>query len=613
MFLKEAKASYYLFGWHCKEEKDPLFAKDRSHAEIIQGIFMSLKQSGVDDIAKSWLKAKDPTHLCLHGALYDVVWDQRNKPTTVPADKYAEILRNKELPAISVGTTPIDALITYCSSRKDKESDDLIKRLEEDILLIDALLHARDDGVEGQREAKDIAYNWNFTRSQGAIHYFIAGEDSEGQAMKPDENTTKALRTLNEYQSLLDACRKGAQQYRWEIFSWWWKYVTDVINKSDESINRWYQDNIRAVTDKLDQLNSRIEVLDKRVTKLIDDGKAKEGYLHGVKSGTDPFYYRPRDPTVLVGAIDHGWPCDFNLDIEVRLPAQTVNSDGKIPIPDGLSDLSNLVKTKFANVGALKYAENLFREFYALVPSKTRAPDAPLDKGQAYPQFHDKKSLIKDSKLWRDRWEDRQPWFPLYAEWEVEYTHVPPKLWQLDQQASRLSDSKKARYGIPADDNIPLWEKMKDGNPQPVDDIRTLSGRVLILPQPSFSLKAKVNQLFSDTPPSILEPIIKKEKRTELSENIDRLSFLSAPLAGLTEGLLTLSQGTHIKPENKYVENGMQRTSAVGAAIFEDPGLTQDVIEMIQNNSALTPYASMSDFSALDFCPFKPVTHGQIR
>ncbi|KAM0266930.1 hypothetical protein ACHAPA_006499 [Fusarium lateritium] len=611
MFLKEAKASYYLFGWHRDEQKDPLWATGRSHAERIQGIFMSLKQSGIDETTNSWLKAEDPTHLCLHGALYDVQWDHKNKPTTVPADKYAEALRNKELPAISVGTSPIDALITYCSSRSDKESDELIKRLEEDILSIDSLLHARDDGVEGQREAKDIAYNWSFNRSQGGIHYFIAGEESEGDPIKPDPKSSAALRTLNEHQSLLDACRKGAQQYRWDIFSLWWKYVTDVTNKTDRDVNSEFEVKVKIISDKLVRLNSRIDVLDGLVKKLIKDGKAEGGSLQGVKTGTDPFYYRPRDPTVLVGAIDHGWPSDFNDDIEVRIPAQTVKAEGAVP--KGLSDLVGLIGTKFAGTGALKDAEKLCQEFWALVPNKKKDPDTSLDKGQAYPQFHDKRSLIKDNKLWRDRWEDRQPWFPLYAEWEVEYTHVPFKEWQLDQQASRLSDSKKARYGIPTDDGIPLWQKMQEGKPQPVDDIRTLSGRVLILPQPSFSLKAKVKQLFADTPPSILKPIIDCEKQEELSQNIDRLSFLSAPLAGLSEGLLTLSQGTHIKPENKYIENGIQRTSAVGAAVFENAGLSKKIIEMIQNNSALTPYSSMSDFMDSDFCPFKPVTHGQFR
>ena len=49
---------------------------------------------------------------------------------------------------------------------------------------------------------------------------------------------------------------------------------------------------------------------------------------------------------------------------------------------------------------------------------------------------------------WRDRWSDRQPWFPLYVEWEVEYTHIPIDYWILTEQAARLSDNKLVRYEI---------------------------------------------------------------------------------------------------------------------------------------------------------------------
>jgi hypothetical protein len=80
----------------------------------------------------------------------------------------------------------------------------------------------------------------------------------------------------------------------------------------------------------------------------------------------------------------------------------------------------------------------------------------------------------------------------------VEYTHIPWEYWSLDEQAARLSDNKQVRYGV---QEQPLYEKLKGQE----HDTHILSGRVLILPQPSFSLAAKVQQLFSDTPPQILE------------------------------------------------------------------------------------------------------------
>ncbi|KAF4481688.1 cell surface receptor IPT TIG domain containing protein [Fusarium agapanthi] len=531
---------------------------------------MALQESGIGDVTKSWLGSKDPARICLHGALYDVHWDHDNKPATVPADVFSKTLRSNELPAGSVGTTPIDALITFCSFRSDKEQN---------------------DGVEGQREAKDISYNWSFNRSKGGIHYFIAGEEEQGQPTKPEPGSIDALRTLNEHQSLLDACRKGAEQYPWDMFSLWWKYVTDVTNKTDDYVNHQYQAKVKTISDRLGELNMRVDILDAKITVMKEEGQAEGGPLQGVKNGTDPFFYRARDPTVLLGGVDSGWPIDFNDSVNVRIPPQTVSPS--TTIPSNLSDLVALIASKFPGQKTLKNA----------------AGDLPV--GQVYPQFHDKLSPTSDNSLWRDRWEDLQPWFPLYAEWEIEYTHVPFQFWQLDQQASRVSDSKKTRYGVPADDGTPLWEKMKLGKPQPIDEARILSGRVLILPQPSFSLNAKVRQLFADTPPQILKESIPPEKQTRLTDNINQLSFLSAPLAGLTEGLLTLSQGTHIKPDNKFVKDGQQLSSAIAAATYPSAGFSAETIAKIQNNSALTPYASVSDFSVTDFFPFKPATHGQ--
>lgn len=156
----------------------------------------------------------------------------------------------------------------------------------------------------------------------------------------------------------------------------------------------------------------------------------------------------------------------------------------------------------------------------------------------------------------------------------------------------------------------PLYEEL---GPAETHDTRILSGRVLILPQPSFSLAAKVGQLFSGTPPEILDQYLKLEDRQVLLNGISQLSYLSSPLFGLTEGLLTLAQGTHIKPENKIVGPDGELITAIKAVQFDDAGLTKENIELIAGNSGLTPFAAMAKFPDTRYCPFKPVTHGQFR
>ncbi|KAI1819781.1 hypothetical protein F4861DRAFT_111375 [Xylaria intraflava] len=592
-YLDKATASYYLFGWHSDKSSDPLWdeSKRYTHAERLEAMFMTLVDSGIPEETNTWLKSSDPARLCLHGAMYDVKWDHENKPASVPADKFAQQVQDQKVPSVSVGTSPMDSLIAYCTAREGHE-EGLIARLEEDILAIDSLLHARDDGVEGQREAKDTVYNWNFSRSKGGVHFFIGGEDKKGQPTKPPDAAIDALNEINEIQLVLDASNRLADQWRWDMFSTWWKFVSTVANKADG--NKTTKDDADDISHRLENLKKCIKKLEKRLKEKVS---AADGLLAGAKTGVLPFYYRAKDPTVLIGGVESGWPSDFSKNVSVRLPAQTVELSSP---PDALFRLISAVQ----NALPMFAARVLLAEFYSLQPVRQPPEKPPFH--HAYPQFHEKGTEENPS---RDYWGERQPWFPLYVEWEIEYTHIPYDFWVLDEQAVRLSDNKRVRYGIDSSGK-PLWEKLGDLNKP--HDTRILSGRVLILPQPSFSLQSKVTQLFSDTPPKILEHYLKKKDREELLNNIDALSYLSCPLSGLTEGLLTLSMGTHIKPENKELTEDGVKVVAVKAAEFDTAGLTKNHIELIEGNSGFTPYASMTNFTNAAFSPFKPATHGQI-
>ncbi|KAI0190073.1 hypothetical protein EV127DRAFT_340386 [Xylaria flabelliformis] len=613
-FLDKATASYYLVGWHSSNSTDPLWddTGEVKHFDRLQNLFMELKDTGITETT-DFLKSTDPVRMCLHGAMYDVHWNLKEKPES-PADNFSEILQYEVMPATAVGTSPMDTLITYITARKGHEKDEDIKRLEEGILAIESLLHARDDGVEGQREAKDMIYNWNFSRSQGGKHYFVAGEDTRGKPTEPDDDTVQELNKLNQYQQLLDACERSLVQYRWDMFSIWWKYVTNVANRQDEEKNRQYMELTKDLSSRLEKLQSRTKELEGEIEEEIKTHQVKGGLLEDLKSSTLPFYFRARDPTMLVGGVDSGWPVDFNDNVITRLAVQCTTT-GAGDIPTNLADLSTLVTNTFPQEKSLKEIRTLLSEFWTLEPGHTPDDAKPPEK-KAFPQFHHEKgSKTIDGEAHRDHWGNRQPWFPLYAEWEAEYTHIPFEYWELGETTARLSSVPAIRYGVPPQNGEPLWETMDKGEKRkPSQDTRILSGRVLILPQPSFSLAAKVRQLFLDTPPDLLDETgLTKGDRDWILDNISRLSFLSCPLTGFTEGLLTLSSGSHIKPENKFITNGMMNLSAIEAALFPDAGLSKTNIELIAGNSASTPYSTQGDWIDAPFCPFKPATHGQFR
>ncbi|KAH6649284.1 hypothetical protein F5144DRAFT_634378 [Chaetomium tenue] len=606
LYLNKAKASYYLLGWHKDDATDPLYdaTKQFTHAKKLDALSMTLAQSGIDDVTKAWLESDGPARLCCHGAMYDVKWDHDSKPATVPADKYAARIKNQDLPALAVGTSPIDALITYIKARQDHETDsDVIAKLEEDILAIDSLLHARDDGVEGQREAKDTVYNWNFSRSKGGGHFFLGGEDSSGRPTKPSKESIRALNEINELQVQLDGYERLLRQRSWEMFSLWWKYVTDVSHMNRPTEDPTYKKDTADLAKRISGVKSRITDLQALVKNMKNDAN-----LGQVKEGAQPFFYRARDPTLLVGGVESGWPSDFSSNVSVRIPVQTVVSE---KVPAAVSGLAVDIQTAFPDTAPLKQVASLLGEFFTLSPEQSPPSDPP--QGHAYPQFH----VPTKFDAPRDQWGDRQPWFPLYVEWELEYTHIPFEWWALDEQATRLSDNKLTRYGVEVPSGKPLWEEIGKRPHNPNDkeppETRILSGRVLILPQPSFSLAAKVNQLFTDTPKKILNTYLPESDRQDLLDNITKLSYLSCPLSGLTEGLLTLNMGTHIKPEYKEVTGDGEKVTAVRAAQFNNAGLTKANIELIEGNSGLTPYASSVGFETDKYCAFKPVTHGQIR
>lgn len=65
------------------------------------------------------------------------------------------------------------------------------------------------------------------------------------------------------------------------------------------------------------------------MNKLKGDAETglKNPLLQLAKTGASPFFYRSRDPTILVGGIESGWSTDFMEKVNVRLAAQVLQPD----------------------------------------------------------------------------------------------------------------------------------------------------------------------------------------------------------------------------------------------------------------------------------------------
>ena len=654
-YLTKATAHYYVIGWYSEPQNDMfsghlLDGPDGpiTRKQMLDTLKLKIKLENPDGkqvsdedvgkIFKAWLDVSQSTQTVCHGAMYEVLWDVSKKPDTVPADNFSTVL-NSALP-LAVGTTPLDAMTTYARAHtcldppeKPGKPDDkdkvTIPKLEKWITELERHLLARDDGVETQHQATDLLYSWNYARTDGGQTWNAAGmNENSKDPDRPGGTPTgliNILRDLNGQQIYLDAMKRAMTRLQRDIFSLWWRSVTDPTpeGKNDKT----YAEQASKLTERFLQLKKKGDECETIINSKLDKKV--------MQPGARPAFYQQRDPTLLVGGIKSGWQYDFLDDLFVRIQDQLIG-----PEDVNTSDHLKVAETpweKFENSFGEKFPsairstiKGLFTEFRLLGPNGKPIKPRPTGKTSSPPLFHDSYSAdnprpsgVDTSKpntadeptaLWRDRWNKSQPWFPLFLEWEVEYYHIPFETWDLAKRCSLTSILPQLRYGIP--NTTDLSHRDPDRDPQP----RRIQGRVLILPQPSFSLGAKIEQLFAGTPQPILDKkndkgaydYLSPEDRKSLQKNLHQLSFLSAPLAGLSAYLTTVLQGNHIKPN---MRNG--RTGAldpIKEALRPHAGLGEDQMKIIDIETDSTPFsfdikAPVGTKDSL----FKPVTHGQFR
>jgi hypothetical protein len=595
-YLTEASASYSVIGWH-SDATDDVFNKKLNHQDRMNALQLEINGAVTNpdnDIQKAfetWLKANDETLTLCHGAIYSVKWDASKKPSKVPADDYCQQL-NSLLP-ISVGTTPMDALMAYARPHSSKDTG-VVKELEGLLLELEKHLLARDDGVEAQQQAKDLLYNWNYIRNEGGKSYHVAG--NEEPTAVPDN--LRGLIELNREQQFLDAIERTLKRSRWYMFSEWWKEVTDSSPSDDRSEKR--KGDVQDLKDRIDDLITMRNVCNNRIQDALKSQKQLE-------PGVTSAFYQQRDPTVLVGGIRTGWEHDYLSKLQIRLESQLVANTQLPELADEKSAWNiflNAISTRLPS-DLSPTMQDLLREFVTLQPENT---DPSLSGVKRYPQFHDQLTIGADMpKNWRDRWNDTQPWFPLFMEWEVEYHHVDFEDFTLSPRRSRPGEANKLRYGI--DPDIDLNDKYAARKNR---DKRSFSGRALILPQPTFSLEAKIQQLFSDTPTDKLGDILDKTKRDKLEQELYHLAFLSAPLDGFTAHLTTLQQGSHIRPIlRKTTQQGVEFVP-IKESLRPVAGFEMEEMKEIELETDQTPYWTSELF--LNHYPlFKPVAHGQFK
>ncbi|KAH7110820.1 hypothetical protein B0J11DRAFT_473640, partial [Dendryphion nanum] len=595
-YLMAADAEYYVLGWH-SDIADGLLAKDSLRETALKNIAIKLNDVENDTI-KNWLGENASAGTICHGAMYQVKWrrswSQKADRPSVPGDTFTNHL-TKKLAPVGIGNTSLDSMLAYISAQGDT---DLEKRLK----TLGPLLRAQSDSLSDQQAGQDEVQNYNFMQFPGGTRYVFPG-DSKEPAKSPYPEKLETLRKLNDAQCLLDAARRIYQKKQWELFSIWWKFVTSANLEDSQS------------PDRIEYTKQRNEIMDS-LKDLEDIMEREEGEIrikldlfgNEIQASALPEFVQLRDPTIFIAGTQSGWPTDYLDELRCRIDEQITTyhppkpTDNKPPflacLPPQFQNTANLLLDEFLSYSPIGQGFT--------VVGDSKVPTYP-------PLYHDRGD--PDDKInpdpnapWRDSWSDTQAWFPLFVEFEAEYFHVDFEKWQLNDSTARLNNKQLLRYGI-RPDRILYDDKRVD------KDRRIISGRILLLPQPTFSLATELTLLFSSISKEEVKKHIGDQDEKTFIAKVKNLPFLSFPMIGFSNHMVTVSSGSHLKPNARvpgkapvpikeaFAKTGGQGGIRIGADEILKMGLETDI----------TPYATLVGLPETDITAFKPVTHGQFR
>lgn len=576
--VDEADLDYLIVGYHSSAEDDPLVVVDKlppdehgkppkfSNAELLDGLNLLMDSKSQGRAAFLSSQASPEGRTLTHGLLRSVRWNRQVSKLVCPASTLQEDIYEHQ--PIAVGTDTLDALSAYLHvalDPQDVQSTATVHTLLSQLVM----LVARNDDVDSQRLAADetATLSW-LANAEGTVWEFPKEEQQDSNnGKRPDPSTDSQLIQLdyvNERQMMSDTCAREEAQLVQQLFGCWWKAAGLRNTPVDVFVSR--KEDIQSTARQIAQRLSVVGPLKTNLQEATLREKEKlEGMIGGKKLVPVPAspFGRHQDPTILVAGVTSGWPPFFNDALPVRLASEIAPVQETNPSRDWVDELLS---------GICGPYKSLLREFEENDPNTRR-------------------DRWKENPYWSvEEMGDTQGWFPLFLEWEIEYYNVPFARWSLE----------------PSEVTGHWYYVIEGGVPLPTDqsvgaDVRTIQGRTAILPQPGRTLRTRLEQLFERSPTTDAS---EKAKREEMLRKLSDVEYFSAPLAGLSDHLLTLRHGHHPRPDPK--DEDIQRILGIELKYL---AMLQEADHELAPYGASTPLAP--DYTA--FSPFKPVLHGQAR
>lgn len=201
--------------------------------------------------------------------------------------------------------------------------------------------------------------------------------------------------------------------------------VSGFASGSGQSQSQAVSDLIKSFTNISDRQTALASTFKANTASLTDLTTGKQP-----KRGTSDRYYQRKEPTVLFGNVKSGWANDFSDTLQVLLENQVLSgadpNSSDTQWPNYVTYLSGNINVEgrqldkgilglFIPRELMSGALALSKEFYLLRTSSS-SPILGMPSPQVISWFHDKATIVQTESRGRDRWQDTQPWKPLFIE-----------------------------------------------------------------------------------------------------------------------------------------------------------------------------------------------------
>ncbi|MFD0169088.1 discoidin domain-containing protein [Streptomyces decoyicus] len=533
LYTPDTELSYQVIGWYSDPDEDIL-----TRAADIPGLLPENASSSDVLAALGWAApegAPDPQRSLYAGHSLGIPWRQRNfypTPDARPVPLHQ---------TVAIGHSTADAAGALVTRQtRSPRTGDLVRALFEGT--IDTY-----GTVEGDTELEEATRRAWFSGSDGGHAWQIVARPADEPAPLPP--VPAWLEELNTAQAHYDALAPVLHRAQARLWTLWWlrhqqpgEHPPGFDAAADIQLNPQAPNSLAAQAQNLlAQTTALLAGLPHGLTpeaqQAAIDSYARERDLPETlelkRTAREPFY-RPADPVVVIEGTGASEPLSRDEDdpLPCRVPTSLLTSvvlnGTPVPVPTVplVPDLRNLPPACSALLAECDLLDQAFR-----TPSGT---SNALEAALADPAGQLRGTLAEYTAVWR------QPWMPMYLQWELRYCPTPYRSEGTDHWDFNGTDYQWKGTGAQRS------EEESEGD----DQMRwlTFTDRCFLAPTISHVLRGQI-QRYLDTYPAADTAGLRS-----LREEYTELDLLSQTLDGFNDWLLQQDGAARMIPHPKNAQ-----------------------------------------------------------